>query len=67
VGNSSYLNRDVGITGGNSELRQINLRANYLVCLLVFLLSKLLEQLIVSIDSIGSMHRLLYLWSIPCN
>jgi hypothetical protein len=43
VGNSSYLNRDVGITGGDSELRQTNLRVNYLVCLLVFLLSKLLE------------------------
>jgi hypothetical protein len=31
VGNSSYLNRDVGITGGDSELRQINHRVNCLV------------------------------------
>jgi hypothetical protein len=43
VGNSSYLNGDVEITGGDSELRQINPRVNYLVCLLVFLLSKLVE------------------------
>jgi hypothetical protein len=43
VGNSSYLNGDVGITGGDSELRQINLRVNPLVCLLVLLLSELLE------------------------
>jgi hypothetical protein len=43
VGNSSYLNEDVGITCGDSELRQINPRVNYLVCLLVFLLSELLE------------------------
>jgi hypothetical protein len=43
VGNSSYLNEDVGITGGDSELRQMNPRVNCLVCLLVFLLSKLLE------------------------
>jgi hypothetical protein len=43
MSNSSFLNRDVGITGGDSELRQINSRVNYLVCLLVFLLSKLLE------------------------
>jgi hypothetical protein len=43
VGNSSYLNRDVGITGGDSEVRQINPRVNPLVCLLVFLLFELLE------------------------
>jgi hypothetical protein len=43
VGNSSYLNGDVGITDGYSKLRQINPRVNLLVCLLVFLLSKLLE------------------------
>jgi hypothetical protein len=43
VGNSSYLNKDVGIMGGDSELQQTNLRANPLVCLLVFLLSELLE------------------------
>jgi hypothetical protein len=67
VGNSSYLNGDVGIAGGDSELRQKNPRVIPLVCLLVFLLFKLLEWLIVSIDSIGCMNRLLYLWSIPCN
>jgi hypothetical protein len=67
VDNSSYLNRDVGITGGDSEVRQINPRVNSLVYLLVFLLSKLLELLIVSIDFIGCMRRLLYLWSIYCN
>jgi hypothetical protein len=43
VGNSSYLNGDVGITDGYSKLRQINPRVNLLVCLLVFLLSELLE------------------------
>jgi hypothetical protein len=43
VGNSSYLNRDVGITCADFKLRQINLRVNHLVCLLVFLLSELLE------------------------
>jgi hypothetical protein len=64
VDNSSYLNGDVGITGGDSELRQINPRVNFLVCLLVFLLFELLEWLIISIDSIGCMNRLLYLWSI---
>jgi hypothetical protein len=42
VGNSSYLNGDVGITGGDSELRQTNPRVSPLVCLLVFLLSELL-------------------------
>jgi hypothetical protein len=43
VGNSNYLNGDIGIMDGDSELRQINPRVNFLVCLLVFLLSKLLE------------------------
>jgi hypothetical protein len=43
VGNSSYLNGDIGITGGDSKLRQINPRFNPLVCLLVFLLPELLE------------------------
>jgi hypothetical protein len=38
VGNSSYLNGDVRITGGDSKLRKTNLRVNFLVCLLVFLL-----------------------------
>jgi hypothetical protein len=67
VGNSSYLNGDVAITGGDSELRQTNHSVDNLICLLVFLLFELLEWLIVSIDSIGCMNRLLYLWSIPCN
>jgi hypothetical protein len=67
VGNSSYLNGDVGITGGDFELWQTNSHINCLVCLLMFLLSKLLESLIISIDSIGCVHRLLYLWSIYCN
>jgi hypothetical protein len=40
VGDSSYLNRDVEITCGDSELQQINHCVNYLVCLLVFLLFK---------------------------
>jgi hypothetical protein len=43
VGNSSYLNVDVWITCGDSEIRQINLRVHPLVCLFVFLLSDLLE------------------------
>jgi hypothetical protein len=43
LGNSSYLNGDVGITCGDSELRQTNPRVNLLVCFLVVLLSKLLE------------------------
>jgi hypothetical protein len=43
MGNSSYLNRDVGITCGDSELRQINPRVNPFICLLVFLLSELLK------------------------
>jgi hypothetical protein len=42
VDNSSYLNGDVGITGDDSKLQK-NHRANCLICLLVFLLSKLLE------------------------
>jgi hypothetical protein len=67
MSNSSFLNGDVGITGGDSELRQTNPHINCLICLFVFLLSKLLERLIVSIDPIGYMHRLLYLCSIPYN
>jgi hypothetical protein len=43
VGNSSYLNRDVGIMSDDSELQQTNPHVNPLVCLLVFLLSELLE------------------------
>jgi hypothetical protein len=43
VGNSSYLNGDVGIMCGDSELQQINYRVHHLICLLVFLLSDLLE------------------------
>jgi hypothetical protein len=43
VGNSSYLNGDIGITGGDSELQQINPRVNPFICLFVFLLSELLE------------------------
>jgi hypothetical protein len=43
VGNSSYLNGDVGITCGDSELQQINHRVHPLVCHLLFLLSDLLE------------------------
>jgi hypothetical protein len=43
VGNSGYLNRDVGITYGDSELRQTNHRVHPFVYLLVFLLSDLLE------------------------
>jgi hypothetical protein len=43
VDNSSYLNRDVGITCGDSKLQQINHRVHPLVCLVVFLLSDLLE------------------------
>jgi hypothetical protein len=39
VGDSSYLSGDVGITSGDSKLRQINLRVNPLIWLLVFLLS----------------------------
>jgi hypothetical protein len=33
VGNSSYLNRDIGITCGDSKLRQTNPHVNPLVCL----------------------------------
>jgi hypothetical protein len=43
VGNSSYLNEDVGSTGGDSELRQTNPCVNPLVSLFVFLLSELLK------------------------
>jgi hypothetical protein len=43
VGNSSYLNGDVGITYGDFELRQINHCVHPLICLLVFLLSDLFE------------------------
>jgi hypothetical protein len=43
VGNSSYLNRDVGITYGDSKLRQTNHRVHPLVRLLVFHLFDLLE------------------------
>jgi hypothetical protein len=43
VGNSSYLNGDVGIMDGDSELRQTNPHVNFLVCLLVFLPSELLK------------------------
>jgi hypothetical protein len=67
VCNSSYLNGDVEIIGGDSEFWQINTHVNPLVYLLVFLLFELIEWLIVSIDSIGCMNRLLYLWSVPCN
>jgi hypothetical protein len=42
VGNSSYLNGDVGIMCVDSELWQTNPGVNPLVCLLVFLLSELL-------------------------
>jgi hypothetical protein len=43
VGNSSYLNEDVGIMCGDSELWQINPLVNPLVCFRVFLLFELLE------------------------
>jgi hypothetical protein len=43
VGNSSYLNGDVWITCGDSELRQTNHRVYPLVCLLVILLFDLFE------------------------
>jgi hypothetical protein len=43
VGNSSYLNRDVGITDGDSDFRQTNPHINHLICLLVLLQSDLLE------------------------
>jgi hypothetical protein len=43
VGNSSYLNEDIGIMCGDSELRQTNHRVHPLVCLLVFLLSEMLD------------------------
>jgi hypothetical protein len=40
VGDSSYLNGDVGIMCGDSELRQINPHVNPLICFLIFLLFK---------------------------
>jgi hypothetical protein len=40
VGDSNYLNGDVGIMCGDFELRQTNPCANPLVCLPMFLLSK---------------------------
>jgi hypothetical protein len=43
MGNSSYLNGDVGIMWCDSKLRQTNHCVHHLVCLLVFLLSNLLE------------------------
>jgi hypothetical protein len=43
VGNSSYPIRDVGITCGDSELRQTNPHVNPSVWFLVVLLSELLE------------------------
>jgi hypothetical protein len=43
VGSSSYLNGDVGITCGDSNLQQTNPRVNHLVCFLMFLLSELLK------------------------
>jgi hypothetical protein len=43
VANSRYLNGDAGVPCGDSELRQTNPCVNPLVCLLVFLLSVLLE------------------------
>jgi hypothetical protein len=43
VDNSSYLNEDIGITYGDSELQETNHCVHPLVCLLVFLLSDLLE------------------------
>jgi hypothetical protein len=42
VDNSSYLNGDVGIMYGDSELQQKNHHVHPLVCHLVFLLSGLL-------------------------
>jgi hypothetical protein len=43
VSNSIYLNGDVGITGGDFELGQINPHVNPLVYLLMFLLFELLD------------------------
>jgi hypothetical protein len=43
VGNSSYLNGDVEIMCGDSELWQTNPHVNPLVCFLVFWISELLE------------------------
>jgi hypothetical protein len=67
VGNSSYLNGDVGITCADSELRQTNQCVHPLVYLLVFLLSNLLESLATSINIIGCLSRLVYLYSILCS
>jgi hypothetical protein len=61
VGNSNYLNGDVGITCGDSKIRQTNHRVHRLVCLLVFLLSDSLEYQIALIESLGCMSRLVYL------
>jgi hypothetical protein len=43
VGNSSYLNGDIGIMWCHFELQQTNYRVHPLVCPLVFLFSNLLE------------------------
>jgi hypothetical protein len=43
VGNSSYLNGDVGITSGDSELQQTNPCVNSLLYFLVFLFFELIE------------------------
>jgi hypothetical protein len=43
MGSSSYLNGDIGIMCGDFKLWQTNPRVNPLVCLFMFLLSKLLE------------------------
>jgi hypothetical protein len=43
VDNSSYLNGDVAITGGDSELRQTNPCVNPMFYLPMLLLSELLE------------------------
>jgi hypothetical protein len=43
VGNSSFLNRDIGSQVDDSKLQQTNPRANPLVCLFVFLLTDLLK------------------------
>jgi hypothetical protein len=67
VGNSSYLNGDIGIMCGDSKLRQTNHRVHPLVCLLLFLPFDLLELLAAYLDALGCMSRLLYLYSIPYN
>jgi hypothetical protein len=43
VGNSRYLNGDIWIMCGDFKLWQINHRVHPFICLLVFLLSDLLE------------------------